>query len=180
MKKWLAYFVRNQKGDLISDVLLFAFILVFVIFPVVSVVFEKYIAILKGQQIQDAIDITNTAVYNSLNLHATSIATIDFNNEEALNIYKELLAENLKLKSDLTPTPDSIAEDTVVIEELNLYIGNFPTSCSGGKSITRPTIHAVATVPVRPSLYRAVLLRLMGKEFVELRVHVDTELPLNN
>jgi len=180
MKRWLEYLIRNQKGDTITDILLFAFILVFVIFPVISVVLEKYIAMLKGQQIQDAVDITNTAVYNSLNPHAVSMVAIDFNNEEALRIYKELLADNLRLNYDLTPMPDSIAEDTVTIEELNLYTSGFPVCCSGGKSITRPTIHAVVNVPVRPSLYRATLLQLMGKEFVELRVHVDTELPLNN
>ena len=41
----------------------------------------------------------------------------------------------------------------------------------------RPAVHTVVTVPVRPSLYRGVVLGLMGQDYVELKVHVDTDLP---
>lgn len=179
MKNRLRIFICREKGDAVTDVLLFAFILVFAIFPVASVILEKYIAMAKGQQIQDALDITNVAVYNAMSLQAASMASVDFNSAEAMDIYRELLAMNMKLDSDLAPLPGSVAESTVVIEELHLYTGGFPINCSKGKLLNRPTIHTCVSVPVRPSLYRAILLQLMGKEYVELKVHVDTELPVN-
>lgn len=170
----------NEKGESVAEVLLIVFVLVFVIFPVASAVLEKYVAIAKGQMIQDALDITNVAVYNSLSVQHASAGIIDFNSEEALNIYKDLLTQNLKLYSDLSPKQDSMAEGPVQINELNLYTSGFPLYCSGGRLVKRPSVHACVTIPVKPSLYRSFLLNLMGKQYVELKVHVDTELPVDN
>lgn len=171
--------VKEEKGDIIGTSLIIIMILIFVVFPIASVVIEKNIALIKGQEIKDSMDITNVAVYNALNVQSTSMANIDFKSADALAIYRRILAENLRLNSDLTPTASSIAENTVVINELNFYTSGFPLTCSKGKTITRPTIHATITVPIRPSLYRAVILSMIGKQYVDLEVHVDTNLPIN-
>jgi len=52
-------------------------IIVFVIFPVISVIFDKHIAAVKGQEIKDAVDITNIALYNSLDDAVLSRDSID-------------------------------------------------------------------------------------------------------
>ncbi len=162
------------------DILLWAFFIVFVVLPVGSAVMEKYFVMIKGQDIKDALDISNIAVYNSLDVPQSSSSTLDFKSSEALEIFRDLLKDNLKLKDDLVPKADSIADGPVTIDELILYSDGFPLTCPGGKTITRTTIHAQVTVPIKPMLYRAVILGLMGREYVELKVHVDTVLPVNN
>ena len=166
-----------NKGEAAAEVVLFAAVVVFVMLPIASAVIEKYIAAVKGQVIKDAVDIANIALYNSLDAVAGGIAETDFNGPEVMVIYKAFLAENLSLNPDLSPKANSVAEGTVVVDELYVYTSGFPLQCPRGNLIARPAVHAVVTVPVRPSLYRGVVLGLMGKDYVELKVHVDTDLP---
>ena len=171
--------LRGNKGEAAAEVIFFAAVVVFVIFPVASAVAEKYIAVLKGQVIKDAVDVANIALYNSLDAGRGGTAEADFGGAAAMELYKSFLAENLSLNPDLSPKADSVAEGTVVIDELYVYTSGFPLQCPRGKLVIRPAVHAVVTVPVRPSLYRGVVLGLMGKDYVELKVHVDTDLPVD-
>ena len=169
----------TKKGGGITDIIIWTAVLVFAFFPVASVVFEKYILIVKAQEIKDALDVTNIAAYNALSAESLSSFTVSFDNDSAINIYKGILAKNLRLNADLTPKSDSIAEGCVTVDEIVLYTSGLPVYCSKGKLLTRPSIHSCITVPVKPSLFRALILDMMGKQFVELHVHMDTELPVN-
>lgn len=172
--------IRCKRGSGVTDVIIIAGLIVFVILPILSVVLEKFTILPKGQLIKDSIDIANISIYNALSVPETSKAIVVPDNTEALNIYKRLLAENLNLNADLTPTSNSLAEGPVAIDSLIIYSGGFPQVCPYGVILSRTTVHTVVTIPIKPSLYRAILLQLMGKEYVELKVHVDTEIPVNN
>jgi hypothetical protein len=91
-----------------------------------------------------------------------------------------MLALNLKLDGNLDPKPGSVAEGRVEIKSLEIYGNGFPTACPDGAVILRPSVHSSITVPVRPSLYRSVLLGLLGKEHIVIEVHVDSEIPVDN
>lgn len=170
----------SSRGSAAFDIVIFAAVIIFVIFPVFSMVYEKYIIVTEGQIIKDAIDMANISTYNALNNRALGKDAILFNNEEMMSIYRGLLGKNLKLDGSLTPEPGSIAEDTVTINSLVCYTEELPAVCPNGNSIKRPSIHSLVTVPVRPVLFRQIILELLGKEYVELKVHVDSELPVNN
>jgi hypothetical protein len=100
--------------------------------------------------------------------------------DEALELYTGLLARNLRLTPDHMPLEGSIAEGQVEIISLVLYTSGLPVTCPNGVTITRPAIHSCISVPVWPVMYRAFLLSLMGREFIDMVVHVDSELPVDN
>ncbi|NJD02981.1 MAG: hypothetical protein FIA99_10405 [Ruminiclostridium sp.] len=169
-----------RKGSAVVDVVIFAAIVVFVILPVFSIIMEKYVLLNKAQIIKDAIDMTGISVYNAINTAELAKAGVDVDETTAEEIYRNLLALNLKLDDDLKPLPGSLAEDTVSVRSLIIFSDMFPAVCPLGASITRPSVHSVVVVPVRPSLYRRLVLGMIGRQFVELEVHVDSEIPVNN
>lgn len=170
----------DNKGSAGLDILLYAFaFLVFLAFPVYSVVMEKAVINIKSSEIIDAIDLANTAIYKDINVMDTSITVVDFNTEIG-NTYKKILAENLKLEPDMTPAENSVAEGTVIVNSVIVYPGGFPLICPNGRTIDRPAVHSTVTVPVKPSLYRELILNMAGLPRFELVIHRDTELPVNN
>ncbi len=172
--------VSNKKGSVVTDIVLFAAVVVFVLFPVFAAVVEKYVMLAKGQVLKDAIDMTNVSAYYAMKVTDTSKTVTIPEQAEAHVIYMELLAKNLRLNDDLTPKENSIAEGPVEIESLIIYAGGFPVSCANGTIMERVSIHSIVTVPVRPTLYRGLILQAVGKDFVELKVHVDSDIPVNN
>ncbi len=169
-----------RKGSAVTDVVIFAAIVVFVILPVFSILMEKYLLLNKAQIIKDAVDMTNISVYNALDTAGLGKVDVDVDGNRAEEIYRRLLALNLKLDEDLKPLSGSLAEDTVSIRSLVIYSDVFPGSCPLGLTITGPSVHSVVVVPVRPSLYRQLVLSALGRQYVELEVHVDSDIPVNN
>ncbi|NTV91417.1 MAG: hypothetical protein HGA22_13830 [Clostridiales bacterium] len=170
---------RRNKGSAVVDVIFFAAFLGLVLLPVFSAVFEKYLLNEKCQRIRDAEDMANMAVYYSMNTQELSVTNVSFDMDRAVEVYSGVLAENLRLDSALMPEEGSMAESRVVIEELGLYSSGFPAKCPKGTALERPTIHSVVSVPVRPSLFRGMILSALGRDYLLLTVHNDSEIPLN-
>jgi hypothetical protein len=133
----------------------------------------------KCQRIRDSVDLANLAVYYSMDIEDLSGASIDFNMQKALTVYREVLADNLRLDYALSPMNGSIAEDKVSIDSLELYTSVFPETCPAGVTVQRPFIHSQVTVPIRPSLYRQLVLAFLGKRFVNVSIHVDSDIPVD-
>ena len=143
---------------------------------------ERYILYNKVNIIKDVVDIANLAVYNAIHTQDAKHETARTIKSE-MTLYKNIVATNLKLTADMTPKENSIAEGEVVVEELRAYLftnTTFPTTCQQGNNITRPTIHSVIKVSIKPTLFRRVVLSTIGKDVINIKVHVDTELPINN
>lgn len=172
--------VSFEKGSTVADVIIFAFIIIFVILPILSFVLEKYIIANKAQIIRDAVDMTNVSTYNAINAGLLGMNAVQFDKAEADDVYKNMLIKNLNLHNDLSPDKNSIADGTVTIDSIIVYVNGFPLKCPEEVIITRPTVHSRITVPVKPLLYRQILLNLLGKQYIELKVHVDSEIPVNN
>lgn len=171
-----------SRGSAAIHVVVGAAVLVLVILPLFSAIIERYILTNKIEIIRDAADITNIAVYNTINTAMLGKKSVSFDQAKVDALYKQLLAENLNLNSALEPIDgeSSIADGTVTIDEVNFYTGPLPAVCPGGCTIGKPAVHSCITVPVKPSLYRQVILGLSGKSYIALKVHVDSEIPLNN
>lgn len=171
---------RGIKGSAAADVTIAAAMLIFMILPVFSVIIEKYILSVKAQVIRDAVDITNISVYNALSPDDLGKVRVNASGERCAEIFKDMLARNLKLDGNLDPEQGSVAEGHVEIKSLEIYNSGFPTTCPDGTSILRPSVHSSVIIPVKPSLYRGVVLSLLGKEHIDIIVHVDSEIPVNN
>jgi hypothetical protein len=172
--------MNNSRGSAAFDVLIMSAVIVFVIFPVFSAVMEKYAVMNRIQTIKDAVDITNISAYVAIDAEGLGKSTVTINNEKVYSIYKSLLRKNLKLDNELYPLEGSIAEGRVVIDSLIVYTEGFPLTCPDGVRINRPAVHSVIEVPIRPVLYRSMMLKLSGKEYIDLRIHVDSEIPVDN
>lgn len=171
--------MKDSRGSAIADVLIFAAVVVFVILPVFSVIMEKYLILNKAQIVRDAADMAGISVYNAINTSGLGKAGVDVTGTEAEDIYRRVLAENLRLDGSLRPLPGSLAADTVRIRSLLIYSHGLPAACPEGVTLDKPSVHCVITVPVKPSLFRKYILRMFGRQYVDIEVHVDSEIPLN-
>jgi hypothetical protein len=170
---------KDSRGSVVTDVVILAAAVVFVVLPVFSAVVEKNLVNIKAQIVKDAIDMANLSAYNSLVVNSLSAAHVELDYDRALDAYCAVLAENLNLKEDLSPKDESVAEGRIIVEEFEIFAQGLPVKCPEGEIISRPAVHSVIKVPVRPTLYRQVILSALGKDCLELTVHVDTEIPLN-
>lgn len=171
--------IKCRKGSAAADVVIGAAIIVFVVLPVFSFIIEKYLILNKAQIIKDAVDMTNIAAYNAINAGNLGKAGVDIDMDKVEEIYRRLLMKNLNLAGDLAPLPGSLAEGRVSIKSLAVFTGGFPDVCPEGTGISRPSVHSIISIPVRPSLYRQLILNILGKQFIELEIHVDSEIPVN-
>lgn len=169
-----------NRGSAVVDVMIFAALLVFVILPVFSLVFEKYLLLNKVQSIKDAVDMAAISTYNSLNADRLGRMEVFAEISAAEETYINMLAANLKLDNNLNPFEESLAEGKVEIKSLIFYGKNFPLSCPKGLILTKPSVHSIIDVPVKPSLYRRIILSLTGQQYFKLEVHTDSEIPVNN
>lgn len=172
--------LTSKTGSGVTEVIIAAAMLVFVIIPVFSTVVEKYVLMEKARVIRDAVDITNISAYNALSAENLGKVQVDINRDEAIEYFKDLLANNLRLDEGLYPGDDSVAEGRVEVLSLVLYQNGFPAVCSEGVAILRPSVHSSICVPIQPSLYRGVILKLLGKDHIDVVVHVDSDIPLNH
>jgi len=171
---------RSSKGSAAADVVIGVAVIVLVVLPVFSAVIERYIVLNKAQIIKDAVDMANISAYNAINAGNLSRNAVTFDSDKADEIYRFILAKNLHLDDTLSAKPNSIVEGTVNIESLILYTGGFPLACPEGTYVEKPSVHSCITVPVKPALYRRIILDLLGRQHIELKVHVDSEIPVNN
>lgn len=172
-------FISSEKGA-ISSYLLYIMLIVFVLLPLSAVIMEKYIVNVKASSIKDSIDISNIATYTAIVSEHAGEANIVIDNSKALHVFEELLKKNLRLNDDLSPQEGSIAEGTVVIESINIYLSGFPVTCPDGTVLYGPTVCTSTRIPIRPSLYRETILNALGVEYVNLNLHVNSEIPVNN
>jgi len=140
---------------------------------------EKYILEEKKRIIRDSLDMTNISVYNALVTGRLGQAAVDMDHADATGIFEKMLCSNLNLGPGLVPNENSIAEGPVEVASLEIYTGDFPAKCPNQTVITRPSVHSAVKVPIRPVMYRALIMSLLGKEFIDLVVHVDSEIPIN-
>jgi len=172
--------IGGEKGSGAMDVVIASAIIVLLVFPVFSTVIEKYIIIAKSQVIKDAVDMTNVSAYNALNSVNLAKADIEMNNEDIRMIFARLLAKNLNLEPDLSPKENSLAENRVIVDSVEIYTEEFPATCPNGTQIRRPSVHSCIIVPIKPAMYRQIILNALGKQHIELKVHVDSDIPVNN
>ncbi|HHW01035.1 MAG TPA: hypothetical protein GXX36_15985 [Clostridiaceae bacterium] len=171
---------RSQRGVAVLDVILLAAIIVFAIIPVFCYVIESYSISVKAQIIRDAVDMTNISAYEAIIAENLSGNILEIDYEKMQSTYRGLLAKNLSLYGDMSPKPESIADEKVLIESLLVYNEGAGATCLNGSMLDRPSIHACIIVPVKPSLYRQFILEQAGKSYFELKIHVDSEIPIDN
>lgn len=169
-----------RKGSAVLDVILLAAVVVFLILPVFYSVIERHMILTKTQIMKIAVDMTNVSTYEAIKAQSLSGNRVEIDYALAHAIYRKLLAKNLNLYDDLSPKPESVADDKVLIDSLFIYTGGTQAFCPNGTRLERPSVHGCITIPVKPSLYRHIILGQAEKRYFELKIHVDSEIPVDN
>lgn len=177
--------LKNNKGSMVSDILILTLVIVFIVIPLFSAVFDQYFLLLKGQAVKGAIDLTNLAAHNAMKTSEKSETEIKLAINDIKSNYIPMLALNMNLNSDLSPEANSVADGAVEIMNITVYPKgmNFPVTCPEGGKINRPSVHSVIKVPIKPALYWNIYKFFIGGSgsgVKEYHIHVDTELPCNN
>jgi hypothetical protein len=172
--------IKRTRGSAAVDIIIGTAIIIFVILPIFSFIAEKYIIIVKTGAIKDAIDISCISAYNAIIPADASMNMIKFDNAVLEDKFRELLRENLLLDEEMEPLEGSVAAGKVTITSIAAINSGFPCSCPEGTLLSRPSVHCCVVVPVEPSLYRQFLADILGGRSVDLYIHQDTDIPVNN
>lgn len=122
----------RERGSAVTQTVLMAAVLIFIIMPVFSAVIEKYILMEKARVITDSVDMTNISAYNALSSAELGKVRIGAERSDILEIYRHILSINLRLNDDLEPQPDSVAEGCVEVLSLEIFSSDFlPTAPKG-------------------------------------------------
>ena len=178
MTRILKLLEKNRGSSSVFYVFTLAAIILFIVLPLFSAVFERYIFQNKLQKIKDELDVSNLALFNAVesNYYSKTVIALD---SDYKDIYNSLLSSNLKLDPDLRPLKGSIVDGQVTVDNLEIFVF-VPVTCPHGTLLDRPAIHSLVVVPLKPTLYRRLIFGISGEELFNLSIHVDTEIPVNN
>lgn len=177
---WLQKGLKSKKGNALADMLIFLFITVFIVLPLFAAVTEGYLLLNRTQILRDAVDMANVSSYIAINGSGLGRKEVRIDGDTLRETWSGFLASNLKLAPDLTPGEGSVVDGKVEILELDAYISGLPLTCGNGERLSRPSVHSVVTFPVKPSLFGKMILALGGGEFVYIKIHTDSEIPVND
>ena len=76
---------------------------------------------------------------------------------------------------NLIPLENSVANDKVIVKSVEIYTDDIQAIVLM-VHIARPAIHSCISVPIKPSLYAEKILNILGKDYFEFEVHVDSEI----
>ncbi|QUI25915.1 hypothetical protein HZI73_26240 (plasmid) [Vallitalea pronyensis] len=160
--------LKDNKGSSgILSILLIAFFVIFLIMPVFAAVFEKQMMTKIARDTKSIIKDSLEATYTTLNIEKTSIKDIEFTSDFK-QIFDKYVIDNLNLNVDFTPTDKSMADAKVQVTELQY------------EDRTRKFINVKVILPIKPHIYRQILLSIMGKEWIGYEIPYTLSLPVDN
>ncbi|TCT17033.1 hypothetical protein EDC18_101329 [Natranaerovirga pectinivora] len=174
---------KTTRGDIgIIEVILFTCIIVFIVFPVFSIVFEKVALDMKADEIKDIIKDATESTFVALNIDSTSVENIDVDIERFKEIFEEYLIINFNLNEDFSPKENSMVDAPVTINKILFYGSEDIPITHPTKEITynRPFIEIEVLFPIKPHLYRKAILNALGREYLEVNINYYYTLPINN
>lgn len=110
--------IKNNRGG-IAIIILWSAIF-FILLLAGTFVIEIYYTNAKAEIAKDAVTMSALSVYKGIDPSQLSSGEIEVNNQMT-NTFKEYLAKNMKLNSDLTARPNSIAVGQVNIDQFIVY-----------------------------------------------------------
>lgn len=169
-----------KRGMSVTEVLIGLAGFIFIFLPLFTFVSEKYILFTKIQIIKDSVDLSNISLYNAISTSQLSEGTIFIEDEKMIEIFSRILKNNLKLDENMNPYSDGIISDKVKVESLKFFFGNNTFTCPQGNVIRGPFIHSTVIIPVKPVFFQKTILDFLNRENIELKIHVDSKIPIDN
>ncbi len=169
-----------ERGLSITEVLIGLAGVIFILLPLFTFVSEKHILFDRTQIIEDSVDLSNISLYNAISPSRLSEGEVYVDEDRMADIFLRLLRRNLGLDENMGPGPNTFVSDKVQVESLKFYAGRTVVTCPDGNEIKGPCIHSTVIIPVKPVFFQRLILDFLNRENIELRIHVDSEIPVNN
>ncbi|GKX32298.1 hypothetical protein SH1V18_47780 [Vallitalea longa] len=158
---------RNEKGEIgVFELILFTGIVLFILMPIFTAAYEKQIMYKIGRDSNDIIKDSLEATYVTLNIKRGSTKKIEFD-DKFKRTFESYIRENMKLNVDFTPKDESMADAKIKVLELKRI--NYP----------RKSVKVKLLLPIKPHLYRQIILDLMGKEWIGYEIVQEVSLPVD-
>lgn len=161
-----AFRLLNRKGSMAADIVLTSFILIVLILPLLSFVFEKYIMVNALNEISDSIDMSCISAYQAIRFQDASRGNIYIDSEDLRVEFMRYISYNLS---------PNLGE--FELKELDFVSGSFPCTCSLGNTLTRPSVHAVVSIRIKAGIFDSAILGNDGVRI--LNVHRDVDIPVD-
>lgn len=164
--------IMNSEGNgSISLIIIMMFILVTIVLPLTSIVFENYYVSIISREIVDASYSSMSSTFDSINIGRSSRKKLE-HGTEIEDKFKEFLKYNLSLDDELKSQNEKFLE-LEIIRFSNLSSGEI--DLLSGEIMKRQTIH----IEMR-AFFKAMFLMSDVDDKRTVDIHFDYELPIDN
>ncbi|BEP30425.1 hypothetical protein [Helicovermis profundi] len=156
--------IKSSFGGMeITIIFLYLFIIIFVIFPLFTYIYEKmYFSIIENE-IRNTLEVSLTSLYKEYNIKNLSKGNLKIKNDkDELEQYIKL---NLNLKDDMSSKENSILFGDINIVDIEYGLKN---------------VNIVLDIRIEPFIYRKVLMKMIDKSELVVRINVKVDMPINN
>ncbi len=169
----------GQKGHAgVGFVILLATLVVFLFFPLYAVLFEKAYGRIVQTVIQQQVHSSMRESIKGIEWEAFSQQEVTYSAQLRSRLEKAL-QDNMRLGPDMYPQTTSIADDQVIIEDLDLFdSAKVPWTDLKGVKHTRPGMAVTLIVPIQPHFYNSQVTP-EGRDTIDLKVYQVYTLPVN-
>lgn len=161
-------FWRDRKGAASAVV---GSIILLVAMTLLALAFDTAFLYARRDAIKQALDYSNMAVYRDLNREKLADGILAIDKTAAQDTFREFLAQNLRLESNLTPRPGSFAAGLVQVVDFRVFNPeDLPNTDGLGNPVNEVSVYSQIRVPVKP-LFSGLLTT------VSVPVAITTDIP---
>lgn len=162
----------NNKGNgSISIIISMMFIILFIVLPLTSMVFENYYVSIVSREIIDASYSSMSSTFDSINISRSTKDKLDYDLDIEAR-FKEFLKYNLVLNESMQSQNEKF-QNLEIVNFSNMHRGTVDKM--SGLTMNRQSIHLEMRVEFEPMF---LMSRVGEKKTVD--IHFDYEVPIDN
>lgn len=162
----------NKKGSSsISLIAIMLLIFLFIIFPLITVVYENYYTGIISREIVGCIDTSMVSVFGDINLESSNGDYIDYGASSEVR-FTDSLKDNLSLNDKLEADNKGFSKISITEFKVLSKLAKDPTTL---ESVERETIHIRLIVYFKP-----IFISFADDDIREMTIHYDYKVPIDN
>lgn len=161
----------NKGSSSISLIAVMLLIFIFIIFPLITVVYENYYTGIISREIVGCIDTSMASVFGDIELESTYGEHIDYGSSSQER-FTDAIKENLSLNEELEADDKGFTK--ISITEFNV-IPKFGKDPATLENVDRETIHLKLIVYFKP-----IFISFADDEMRKIGIHYDYKVPIDN
>jgi len=163
--------MKNKGNGSISIIIIMMFIILFIVLPITSMVFENYYVSIVSREIVDASYSSMSSTFDGINISRSTKDKLDYDLDIEAS-FKEFLKYNLVLDESMQSQNEKF-QNLEIVNFSNLYKGTVDRI--SGLTMNRQSIHMEMRIEFEPMF---IMSNVGGKKTVD--IHFDYEVPIDN